>query len=70
MPPYQEIVNNANNPAYIFFNDSDYNLRLINYLDENNITYKIEEMKAVNVYYNFSKPPRPKMVMEEWDMTC
>ena len=70
MPPYNDMVNNAERYGYVFFNDSGYNERLINYLNKNNINYNVKEFKAVNVYYGFSRDARPNIVFSEWDLFC
>ena len=69
VPPYEDIVNNADDFAYVFLHTNfKYNILLTDYLKQHNVTYNLEKMKALNVYYNLSKDVRPDDFLEEWDL--
>lgn len=70
VPPYSKMVEESDNFAYLFHKRSTFNDKLINYFESNNITYKIEEIDDINIYYSFPSFVRPKEVMKKQTLIC
>jgi len=63
-PPYEQVVEQSDNFAYVIKEKSTLNLRIKSYLEENNTHYKEKKSDNLVIYYDISPRIRPSQMIE------
>jgi hypothetical protein len=58
-------VNNAQNFAYVLRTNSSINIRVMDYLERQEISYRKERMDDISIYYDLNPLVRPEEMIDK-----